>query len=165
MLPPRLYRRRRRPFINRNITRFLMGTRGRKSTAELGVAHGIPQRPKPPADLTPDQAVEWQAVVSRMPVDWFPREIWPLLCAYCRHVTNSRHIAGLIEDAHKGDLSDRKALMRYNRLLWGCRSARVTPWRAWPPECGLQTSHDTRPALRQLRPRAAHPRKNCGNSE
>ena len=94
-----------------------MGTRGRKSTAELGVAHGIPQRPKPPADLTPDQAVEWQAVVSRMPVDWFPREIWPLLCAYCRHVTNSRHIAGLIEDAHKGDLSDRKALMRYNRLL------------------------------------------------
>ena len=32
-------------------------------------------------------------------------------------MTNSRHIAGLIEDAHKGDLSDRKALMRYNRLL------------------------------------------------
>jgi hypothetical protein len=94
-----------------------MGTRGRKSAADLAVVHGILQRPAAPDELTSEQATEWQAVVSRMPVDWFPREIWPLLCAYCRHVTNSRHIAGLIEDAHKGDLSDRKALMQFNRLL------------------------------------------------
>ena len=43
--------------------------------------------------------------------------VWPLLCAYCRHVTNARQIAGLIEGVHKGDLSDRKTLMRYSRLL------------------------------------------------
>ena len=94
-----------------------MGTRGRKSAAELGVIRGIPQRPEPPDELTPEQADEWRAIVGRMPVDWFRREIHPLLCAYCRHVTNSRPIAGLIEDAHKGDLTDRKALMRLNRLL------------------------------------------------
>ncbi len=94
-----------------------MGTRGRKSAAELGVIQGIPERPDAPDELTPEQAEEWRAVVDRMPVDWFGREIWPLLCAYCRHVTNARHIAGLIEDAHKGDLTDRKALMRLNRLL------------------------------------------------
>ncbi len=94
-----------------------MGTRGRKSAAELGVIPGIPQRPEPPDELTPQQAEEWRAVVARMPVNWFPREIFPLLCAYVRHVTNSRHIARLIEAAEDMDIGDRTALMRFNRLL------------------------------------------------
>jgi len=94
-----------------------MGIRGRKSSARLGVTQGLAKRPEPPDELTPAQAEEWRAVVTRMPVHWFPREIWPLLCAYCRHVTNARHIAGMIEDAHRGDMTDRAALMRYNRLL------------------------------------------------
>ena len=94
-----------------------MGTRGRKSAAELSVIQGIPQRPEPPSELTPQQAEEWRAVVARMPVDWFGREIWPLLCAYCRHVVNSRHIAKLIEAAHDLEIGDRASLMRFNRLL------------------------------------------------
>ncbi len=94
-----------------------MGTRGRKSAAELGVIPGIPQRPEPPDELTPQQAEEWREIVDRMPVDWFRRKIHPLLCSYCRHVINARHIAGLIEAAHDLDIGDRKALMRFNRLL------------------------------------------------
>ena len=94
-----------------------MGTRGRKSAAELGVIPGIPQRPEPPDELTPQQAEEWREIVDRMPVDWFRREIHPLLCAYCRHICNARHIAGLIEDARVVDVADRKAVMRYNRFL------------------------------------------------
>ncbi len=94
-----------------------MGTRGRKSAAELGVIPGIPQRPEPPDEHTPQQAEEWREIVDRMPVNWFRREIHPLLCSYCRHVTNARHIAGLIEAAHDLDIGDRKALMRFNRLL------------------------------------------------
>ncbi len=94
-----------------------MGTRGRKSAAELGVVHGIRERPEPPDELTPEQAEEWRAVVARMPVDWFGRELHPLLAAYCRHTCNARHIAGLIEDARVVDAADRKAVMRYNRLL------------------------------------------------
>ena len=94
-----------------------MGKRGRKSAASMGVIQGIPQRPEPPEELTPEQAEEWRAVVTRMPVEWFGREIWPLLCAYCRHVTNSRHIARLIEAAEDMDIGDRGALMRFNRLL------------------------------------------------
>ena len=94
-----------------------MGSRDRKSAAEMSVIQGIPQRPKPPDELTPEQAEEWREIVTSLPVDWFSRAVWPLLCAYCRHVVNARHIAGLIEDAHKGDLTDRKALMRFNRLL------------------------------------------------
>ncbi len=94
-----------------------MGTRGRKSAAELGIIQGIPQRPEPPGELTPAQAEEWRAVVARMPVDWFGRETWPLLLQYCRHVTNAAHIAQLIEAAHDLDIGDRTALMRFNRLL------------------------------------------------
>ncbi len=94
-----------------------MGTRGRKSAAELGIIHGIRERPEPPDELTPEQVEEWRAVVARMPVDWFRREIHPLLCAYCRHICNARHIAGLIEDARVVDVADRKAVMRYNRFL------------------------------------------------
>ncbi len=94
-----------------------MGKRGRKSAAELGVILGIPQRPDPPRELTPEQAEEWRGIVAALPVDWFSRAIWPLLCAYCRHVCNARQIAALIEAAHNGDLTDRKALMRFNRLL------------------------------------------------
>ncbi len=94
-----------------------MGSRGRKSAAELGVIQGIPERPKPPDELTSAQAEEWRAVVARMPVNWFPREIWPLLTQYCRHICNARHIARLIEAAHDLDIGDRKALMRFNRLL------------------------------------------------
>ncbi len=94
-----------------------MGTRGRKSAAELGVIRGIPQRPDAPAELTSEQAEEWREIVGRMPVDWFRREIHPLLCAYCRHICNARHIAGLIENARVADVADRKALTRYNRLL------------------------------------------------
>ena len=94
-----------------------MGTRGRKSAAELSVIRGIPERPQPPSELTPDQAEEWREIVASLPVDWFPRTVWPLLCAYCRHVCNARHIAGLIEAAHDVDIGDRSALMRFNRLL------------------------------------------------
>jgi hypothetical protein len=51
-----------------------MGSRGRKSAAALGVIHGIPQRPEPPDELTPEQAEEWREIVGRMPVDWFGRQ-------------------------------------------------------------------------------------------
>ena len=95
-----------------------MGIRGRKSSARLGVTQGLAERPEPPDELTPAQAEEWRAVVTRMPVHWFPREIWPLLSAYCRHVTNARHIAGMIEDAHKDDLTDRKALTSTTPTVW-----------------------------------------------
>ncbi len=94
-----------------------MGGRGRKSGAELGIVQRIPQRPEPPSELTPEQAEEWREIVARMPATWFGRETWPRLCTYCRHVSNARHIARLIEDARGDDLGDRVALMRLNRLL------------------------------------------------
>ena len=79
-----------------------MGTRGRKSSASLTVAAPPSQiqtieRPAPPDDLTDEQAAEWIAVVERMPADWFPRETWPLLVQYCRHIVAAKRVDQLIE--------------------------------------------------------------------
>jgi hypothetical protein len=38
-----------------------------------------------PKDLEPGAAAYWEAIVVRLPVDWFSSETIPLLKAYCRH--------------------------------------------------------------------------------
>jgi hypothetical protein len=78
-----------------------MAKRGRKSGASLEIAHlAAPiqtiHRPDAPYDLTDEEADEWRATVGRLPADWFPRETWPMLTQYCRHVVNARRIAQLI---------------------------------------------------------------------
>ena len=103
--------------INRNIEGLFDGHQRQKISGRIGRYSGHSAAPEPPDELTPQQAEEWREIVDRMPVDWFRREIHPLLCSYCRHVINARHIAGLIEAAHDLDIGDRKALMRFNRLL------------------------------------------------
>src|SRR3954454_19535888 len=71
-----------------------MGTRGRKSTAELSIIRAEPAfRPRPPADLPAPMAEEWKAIVNRMPNGWFGRESFGLLTAYLRHWWNAKLIA------------------------------------------------------------------------
>jgi hypothetical protein len=77
-----------------------MGNRGRISSASLSVVSSegvitVP-RPKPPDELTDEQAVEWRAIVDRLPADWFTRETWGLLVQYCRHVIAARKVAQLV---------------------------------------------------------------------
>lgn len=95
-----------------------MGHRGRKSSASLTVVKPgdivSVHRPLPPEDLNPEQAIEWQAIVDRMPADWFPRETHGLLAQYCRHVTASKLIASLIEGVISKETLDIK---KYDRLL------------------------------------------------
>lgn len=88
-----------------------MGSRGRTSTAELTVisSAGIEtiRRPDAPDDLTLEQAEEWQAVVNRLPADWFPRETHGMLAQYCRHIIAARRVAAIIrqlEDAETFDI-------------------------------------------------------------
>jgi phage terminase small subunit len=60
--------------------------RGTKSAADKTadarekLALGLPQ---PPSHLDADEAKEWTAIVSRYPVDRFPRSTWPMLENYC----------------------------------------------------------------------------------
>lgn len=94
-----------------------MGTRGRKSTASLTVVASHVEaldRPDAPYDLTDEESDEWRAVVNRLPADWFPRETWPLLSQFCRHVVNARRVAQLIAKTTSGknlDIGD------YDKLL------------------------------------------------
>ncbi len=77
-----------------------MGTRGRKSSLELVGTPGavaLIERPKPLAELTPEQSDVWVSITDAMPADWFTPENFPLLAQYCRHIVNARRLAQLIE--------------------------------------------------------------------
>ena len=59
--------------------------RGRASAQALSIAGSdvfrIPRAP-PPAELEPDEAAEWRAIVGALPPEHFPRDTHPLLVAY-----------------------------------------------------------------------------------
>lgn len=78
-----------------------MGSRGRKSSAELAVVSsaGVVQtrRPSPPSELTDEQAEEWRAVVNVHAADWLTRDRHSMLVALCRHVVAQRHVAQLVD--------------------------------------------------------------------
>jgi len=95
-----------------------MGARGRKSSAELSVIgpRGLVQvdRPKPPVELSDEQADEWRAVVNQQPAERFTREMHGLLSAHCRHVVALRRIGQLIDETERSEEFD---LDNYDRLL------------------------------------------------
>ena len=69
-----------------------MRQRGRPSTASMmAVMPG--DRPAPPDELQPDEAIEWRKIVDRLPPEWFPVETHPLLIQLCRHICTARHVA------------------------------------------------------------------------
>ena len=92
-----------------------MRQRGRKSRANLSVVPAtLPQRPEPPADLTPEQADEWTRIVASLPVSYFAPENYALLSQLVRHVSYGRSIAALIDET---DQMTKDGLNRYGRLL------------------------------------------------
>ena len=96
-----------------------MGQRGKKSSASLSVVAPVQAitRPDAPRNLTVEQAAEWDAVVSRMPADWFPRETHALLAQYCRHVVSAARVSDLIESIVKGETESDNWVADYDRLL------------------------------------------------
>jgi hypothetical protein len=92
--------------------------RGRKSAASLAVisSSGIEtiERPRPPSELNDEQSFEWNAVVNRLPADWFGRETQGLLAQYCRHVVAARRVASLIASA---EADPECSIKDYDRLL------------------------------------------------
>lgn len=95
-----------------------MGTRGRKSAAELTTIAIGPRigRPSPPAELTKEQAEEWKAIVGRMPADWFTREHHAILAAYCRHVSRYRQLSKTLDRCPSDKLTEADSLNVYDKL-------------------------------------------------
>ena len=95
-----------------------MGDRGRKPASELAVVSSIwvAERPEPPEELTAEQAVEWKAIVGRLPPEWFPRETHGMLVQYCRHIVAARQVAMQIEEkegtAENFDIKDYDTLLK-----------------------------------------------------
>src|SRR5262245_29265218 len=86
----------------------LMGTRGRKSSAELTVVARAAQvlvvkRPEPPECLSDEAAAEWREVVATFAADHFNRALFPVLEAYCDHAVARRKVAQIIRDLEEGD--------------------------------------------------------------
>lgn len=96
-----------------------MGTRGRESKTALSVigVAGIEvvERPKPPAELTAEQRVEWMALVNAHAADRFPRGQHSMLAAHCRHTVALRKVGHLISECEKGERPF--DLDEYDRLL------------------------------------------------
>jgi hypothetical protein len=78
-----------------------MQQRGRKSAASLSVVAGtIDGRPKPPSDLTKEQAEIWNRVVASEAVDVFKTAtVQRLLADYCRHSVAVEKLTKIVDGA------------------------------------------------------------------
>jgi len=90
----------------------------RRSAAELAIVRVEPPlQPRPPADLTAEQAAEFVSIVNHMPANWFGQESVGILAAYCRHSANARLIAKEIEAFKPEWLRADNGLDRFDQLL------------------------------------------------
>ena len=95
-----------------------MGNRGRTSTAELMVSEGpngvISDRPDAPYELDDEESLEWKAIVSSMPPNYFARTHYQTLVQLCRHIVAARRIGQMTSaECRKKNFDE----VRYERLL------------------------------------------------
>lgn len=87
----------------------------RQSAADADTrAVTVIDRPQPPAELTPDQSVEWVRIVERLKADWFKPEHLGMLSQLCRHTVEASEIAVRIQDEK---LNPEFNVATYDRLL------------------------------------------------
>ena len=62
-----------------------MGSRGRRSEADLAVVVVDSAERRPPPDtLSQAEAGIWGSIMESLPADWFRPSDWPILAAYCQ---------------------------------------------------------------------------------
>jgi hypothetical protein len=94
-----------------------MKNRGRPSAASFLVAPVIPaQRPVAPSDLSSEAAEEWNAIVARLPADWFVRETQAMLATLCRAIVEERQVAARLAAITEADLADEDGFKRHKEL-------------------------------------------------
>jgi hypothetical protein len=78
----------------------------------------VVERPKPPAELSAEEADEWIALCNAVPATYFPASTHMVLVQYCRHVVIARHLSELIRRTSakkKFDLRQYRQLIREHR--------------------------------------------------
>ncbi len=93
-----------------------MGTRGRKSAAELSIAQLVEVVPRPaaPDHLSDTEAEIWESAVSGMKADYFRRSDFDTLANMCRHVVSARDVTEWIGQALE---SEDMGIQEIDRLL------------------------------------------------
>ena len=101
-----------------------MKQRGRKSAAaRIAVIDGSRgSRPAPPGELSETEAATWARVVGAMPPDWFGKEHFDLLTAFCKTSEFIGHLDRQLLEATSQDLFGRPDL----DLLRGLSNLRDT---------------------------------------
>ena len=92
---------------------------GRPSAASLA-AVPVPlatRRPPPPEGLLQAEATVWRDIVGAMPANWFTRESYPVLKAFCRHTARADMLAGLLADFTPEWIKVEGGLQRLDKLL------------------------------------------------
>ena len=92
-----------------------METRGKKSSEALVTILPEFKRPDAPNELNQRAKKEWDAIVSRMPAEWFTRETHGILKAYCRNIAEFEKISSLIENLEV-TVGDKDSVKEYNNL-------------------------------------------------
>lgn len=99
-----------------------MGSRGRQSAAALGLIHGgqsesapAATRPKPPAELSAEEAKEWRAIVDSRPAGYYTREMWGLLISLCQAKVSLDYLARVKRALHRKQLAKFDAAA-YNQI-------------------------------------------------
>jgi len=78
--------------------------RGRKSAAALStVPISGARRPKPPEDLSAEEAEVWRATVGGMRTDWFGVELHPIVRSYCALVVQAESLGRALRGTDVGD--------------------------------------------------------------
>jgi hypothetical protein len=99
-----------------------MATRGRKSSASIGLAGvavsiGSASRLAAPAHMSDAEMSVWSQVVNDQPAASFTATHSPMLEQYCRHVVQARVIADMIVNFDAAWANDDEGLKRYDKLL------------------------------------------------
>lgn len=95
-----------------------MGARGRPSGSELSVVSSnivAIERPRPPLDLTEEQARIWKSIVESEPADWFTPATLQMLSQLSIHISRARRLARLLNDmegAVEVDVKEYRDLLR-----------------------------------------------------
>jgi hypothetical protein len=92
-----------------------MGTRGRRSIAELTVVNSpyankvVAKRPEPRRHLEPAEATEFREIVASLPADYFANHMRVILLeCLLAHATEAGHISKLIATCSKQNKPDRE---------------------------------------------------------
>jgi hypothetical protein len=88
-----------------------MQQRGRKSAELQALPEVLPTRPEPPPYLAEAEAVEWVAIVGRMPATWFTPEMFSVLGNHCCHICLTRELMEELREV-QGELKVLRAWLK-----------------------------------------------------